>query len=184
MQWSNDGRYLLYASDANARSTASRLWLLRMGGTDAPRPLDGTAPAGPRGAQGRLSPNGRWLAYEADGSGKREILVRPFPEGARTWQVSTNGGIEPQWSADGKELFFLAFDRKLMSVPVTTEGDFRPGVPGALFQTALDAYGIPISGHNQYVVSPDGQRFLLRQARTDAPPPAITVVMNWRALVK
>jgi len=184
MEWSRDGRYVLYSSDANAKSTASRLWLLPMRGTEPSRPLDGTAPAGPRGAQGRLSPNGRWLAYEADGSGKREVLVRPFPNGTRTWQVSTNGGIEPQWGADGKELFFLAFDRKLMSVPVTTEGDFRPGAPIALFQTALDAYGIPINGHNQYVASADGQRFLLRQARSDAPPPAITVVMNWRALVK
>jgi len=184
MEWSSDGRYLLYASDANAKSTASRLWLLPMGGTHAPRPLDGTAPAGPRGAQGRLSRNGRWLAYETDGSGKREILVRPFPDGTRTWQVSTNGGIEPEWSADGSELFYLSFDRKLMSVPVTTEGDFRSGVPVALFQTALDAYGIPITGHNQYAASSDGQRFLLRQARTDASPPAITVVMNWRARVK
>ena len=184
MEWSSDGRYVLYASDANAQSPASSMWLLPMGRIEPPRRLEGTGPAGPRGAQGRLSPNGRWLAYETDGAGRREIVVRAFPDGTRTWQVSTNGGIEPQWSADGKELFFLAFDRKLMSVPVTTEGDFRPGAPVALFQTALDAYGIPINGRNQYVVSPDRQRFLLKQARPDAPPAAITVVMNWRSLVK
>ena len=184
IEWSGDGRYVLYSAVANARSRANGLWLLPIERPDPTRPLDVTTPAGPRGAQGRLSPNGRWLAYETDGFGGREISVRAFPDGAVTWQVSTNGGIEPQWSADGRELFFLASDRKLMSVRVRTDGDFQAGAPIPLFQTELDARGIPINGRNQYVVSPDGQRFLLKQARADAPPPAITVVMNWRALLK
>ena len=132
-----------------------------------------------------MSPNGRWLAYEGDGSGRREIYVRAFPDaGTRTWQVSARGGIEPQWSADGRELFFLASDRTLMRAPVTAEGDFQAGTPTVLFQTELDSYGIPITGRNQYVAAPDGQRFLLKQSRPDAPPPSITVVMNWRALLK
>ena len=184
IEWSPDGRYVLYASGVNGRSHASALWLLPMGRIDPARPLDGTSPQGPRGATGRISPNGRWLAYETDGSGRREISVRAFPDGTRGSQVSMNGGIEPQWSADGRELFFLASDKNLMSVPVRTDGDFWAGTPVALFHTELDAYGIPINGRNQYVVSPDGQRFLLKQARADAPPPAITVVMNWRALLK
>jgi DNA-binding winged helix-turn-helix (wHTH) protein/Tol biopolymer transport system component len=184
MDWSSDGRYVLYAAAVNTRTRANGLWLLPMGRPDPVQLLDGTAPAGPRSAQGRLSPNGRWLAYEADQAGRPDILVRAFPDGTRTWQVSTGGGIEPQWRADGKELFFLASNRKLMSAPVRTDGEFQPAAPVALFQTELDAYGIPISGRNQYVASPDGRRFLLKQTPPDAPPSAITVVMNWRAMVK
>jgi Tol biopolymer transport system component len=184
MEWSLDGRYVLYAAAANARSPGNGLWLLPMGRPDPTRPIGGTTPAGPRGALGRLSPNGRWLAYETDGSGGREISVRPFPDGARTWQVSMNGGIDPQWSADGRELFFLASDRKLMSALVRTDGDFQAGTPVPLFQTQLDAQGIPINGRNQYVVSPDGQRFLLKQGHAEAPAEVITVVMNWRSLLK
>jgi DNA-binding winged helix-turn-helix (wHTH) protein/Tol biopolymer transport system component len=184
IEWSGDGRYVLYAASVNATSRASGLWLLLMVRPDPARPLDGTSPIGPRSPQGRLSPDGRWLAYETDGSGRREISVRAFPDGARVSQVSINGGIEPQWSANGKELFFLGSDKRLMSAPVQTAGEFRAGTPVALFETELDPYGIPINGRNQYVAAPDGQRFLLKQSRRDALPEPITVVVNWRSLLK
>jgi hypothetical protein len=95
-------------------------------------------------------------------------------------QVSSHGGIEPQWRADGGELYFIALDKQLMAVPVVSESTLRVGAPAPLFQTAVDTSGVPITGRNQYVAAPDGARFLIKQPRPDAPPTAITVVVNWQ----
>jgi dipeptidyl aminopeptidase/acylaminoacyl peptidase len=143
-------------------------------------------PSGPRIPQARISPNGRWLAYVSDTSGRREIYVHAFPNGAdRTWRISSQGGIEPQWRGDGRELFFLGADQKMMAAPVITDGSaFRAGTPIALFSTDLDANGLPVSGRNQYVVTADGQRFLINQPRRDAGPSPVTVLVNWTAALK
>ena len=148
----------------------------------APRPLEGNWPAGARTPQGRISPNGRWLAYESETGGRTEIFVRPFPDGASgTRQISSHGGIEPQWRRDGRELFFLAADQRLMAVSVETAGAFRANTPMALFKTALDPAGLPIAGRNQYLAAPDGQRFLINQPPSDAGSSPVTVVVNWPA---
>jgi hypothetical protein len=150
-----------------------------------PIPLDGTAPFGPRGPRGRISPNGRWLAYEAETSGRREIYVTSFPDGAGgSWQISSEGGIEPQWRGDGRELFFLGADKRMMAVPVTTDDAFRAGTPMALFSTELDPLGLPITGRNQYQVAADGQRFLINQLRGEGAPSPVTVLVNWPEAVK
>jgi len=103
--------------------------------------------------------------------------VQPFPEPSGKWQVSTNGGVTPRWSRDGKELFYVGLDGKLMAVPVRAAGAvFEPDTPAALFQTQIADIGNPIpSAH--YAVSTDG-RFLMSVLAKEAASP-ITVIVNW-----
>jgi hypothetical protein len=105
--------------------------------------------------------------------------VRPFPNGGPSVPVSTEGGIEPQWRGDGRELFFIGADAHLMSAPVSTEPPFRVSTPIALFATGLDPAGLPIGGRNQYLVA--AQRFLINQPRRDPSASSVTVVVNWPA---
>jgi eukaryotic-like serine/threonine-protein kinase len=125
---------------------------------------------------GRLSPDGRWIAYTSDETGRREVYVQTFPGGAGKWQVSRAGGLGPQWRGDGGEIFFLAPDRRLIAVETSIRGNtFALGESRALFET-------PIAGReggiysSAFAASADGQRFLVTSA-TDARP--ITVVLNW-----
>lgn len=86
-----------------------------------------------------------------------------------------------QWRSDGRELYYLAADKRLMAVPVAIDGPFRAEAPVPLFETDLDPTGLGISGRNQYVTAASGQRFLLNQARPNAEPPRVTVILNWTA---
>jgi serine/threonine-protein kinase len=130
---------------------------------------------------GMVSPDGRWLAYESDRSGRFEVWVGPFPHAAdRWWQVSTDGGRHPAWSHDGHELFFVTLDGLLMAVPVDPrEAVWNAGTPQRLFDRRYyTGGGIP----RQYDVSPDGQRFLmLAQGTGDraTAPLQVIVVQNW-----
>jgi hypothetical protein len=110
------------------------------------------------------------------------VYVSAFPSGEGKTLVSTGGGIEPAWRGDGKELFFVALDRSLMAVPVTTSPAVRVGSPTRLFQTGMRGTLNTVYARNQYVVTRDGQRFLMdnQTGRTD-PLSSITVVVNWRA---
>jgi serine/threonine-protein kinase len=130
-----------------------------------------------------VSPDGRWLAYASDESGAFEIYVRPFPDvNAGRWQVSNNGGIHPQWSRDGTELFFLSLQGNsvaLMAVPVEPGPTFR--APTELF-TGPYYYGATVSSPDVYDVSADGRRFLMIEpgAPDDGQtPPDIVIVENW-----
>ena len=132
-----------------------------------------------RELNGEVSPDGRWLAYQSDESGRFEIYVRPFPnidEGR--WQVSTGGGSAPLWGPDTRELFYLARDGRLMSVPVQTGAGFQAGSAEVQLETAYRTrFGRP------YDISPDGTRFLVIQERALAEDPvgelAIQIVLNW-----
>jgi Tol biopolymer transport system component/tRNA A-37 threonylcarbamoyl transferase component Bud32 len=127
----------------------------------------------------KFSPSGRWLAYESDVSGRMEIYVRAFPGPGGEWQVSTDGGSNPVWSADGKELSYVAADGRLMAVPVESGDVFRHDTPVALF----DFPGvIPLDGSNFYDVLPDGSRFLLMGPLEDdlAREPVITLLQRPR----
>jgi hypothetical protein len=127
---------------------------------------------------GGFSPDGRWLAYASNESGRFEIYVKPFPEPGGKWQVSTGGGLEPRWRGDGKELFYLAPDDKVMAVEVGTGAAFEAGTPQALFVTSLkNASG------SHYDVTPDGQRFLLNRPIGEESSPPITLVQNWTAFL-
>jgi serine/threonine-protein kinase len=131
---------------------------------------------------GIVSPDGRWLAYESDSSGRFEIYVRPFPDvGDGQWQISTAGGMQPLWSRSGRELFYLAPDGALMAVRVDARGaTWSAGPLAKLFEGRYVAAGG--NPGRTYDVSADGQRFLMvKQAGGDQPPapPQIIVVLNW-----
>ena len=126
----------------------------------------------------RFSSDGNWIAYVSDETGRNEVYVQPFHPGAKPGSrvtISTNGGSWPRWRRDGKELFYLALDSRLMAVPirVAPNGEtIQPGPPVALFATHTSDFW-PV-----YVVSPDGQRFLLNTEGTNNSP--ITVILNWK----
>ena len=127
---------------------------------------------------GRFSPDGRWVAYTTDESGRFEIVVQPFPDPYEKWQVSTNGGIAPQWSADGRELYFIAPDGKLMAASVATSGrTFEARAPHTLFATRLPGNGI-VQFNPQYTVSRDG-RFLIAQPTEQSGSSPITLILHW-----
>jgi hypothetical protein len=129
-------------------------------------------------------PDGKWIAYASNESQKFEVYVQTFPTGNGKWQVSTNGGVQPRWRRDGKELFYLASDRKLMAVPVRSGSSFEFGVPVPLFATKTVSGAAFYAGYShQYDVTPDGQRFLLN-TEADASATPITVVLNWTAALK
>lgn len=135
--------------------------------------------------EGTISPDGRWIAYESDSSGRNEIYVRPFPAVAGgQWQVSTAGGRRPLWARDGRELFYLATTGALMRVPVEARGTaWSAGTPVVLFQ---QRYYQGVQGR-PYDVSPDGRRFLMiKEAGADQGDarPQIIVVQNWTEELK
>ena len=133
----------------------------------------------------QLSPDGRWVAYASDESGRgREIFVRAFPGPGGPWRVSTDGGNEPQWNPNGRELFYRSA-RKMMAVDVDTAAGFTSGKPHLLFEGDFDQVQQGFVRAN-YDVSPDGQRFLMVQPATPAEPPPsqITVVLNWSEELK
>ena len=132
--WSRDGRWLLYY-EVNP-TTGRDLWALDMTSPDHTPRVVANTPAEEVLAQ--FSPDGRWVAYQTNESGRFEVVVQPFPDAGGKWQVSTAGGVAPRWRADGKELYFLAPDATMMAVPVTAAGtSFEAGTPVALFPTRI-----------------------------------------------
>jgi len=124
----------------------------------------------------RFSPNGRWLAYASNESGRAEVYVRPFPGTGGTAQVSTEGGSEPVWSRDGRELFYRSGDA-VMAVPVSTDAAFAAGLPRRLFADRYERTG---TGTGGYDVSLDGRRFLMIEpAEPELPVAQISVVLGW-----
>jgi Tol biopolymer transport system component len=134
--------------------------------------------------EGRLSPDGRWMAYTSNESGAEEIYVQSFTRtvgasGSRTagkWRISTGGGSNPKWRRDGKELFYVAHDGKLMVVEVKSASTFEADIPRGLFETRQP--------DRLYAVTSDGQRFLLKSMVAQAGAPSVTVVLNWAAVLK
>ena len=175
---STDGRYAIY--DTAATLTTDQLWALPLFGDRKPFPfVQGSFGA----ASAQFSPNGRYVAYNSNETGKEEeIYVQTFPQQTGRWEISTSGGLQPMWRHDGKELFYLSPDKKLMAVDVnTTSATFQAGNPKELFQARL----VPTSyWRNIYVPSPDGQRFLMITPAGASKPEPITVIVNWPVLLK
>ena len=128
----------------------------------------------------QFSPDGRWVAYQSNESGMNQIYVRPFPGAGGQWQVSTAGGIQVRWRHDGKELYYIAPDGKLMAVPIFVKDTaIEPGTPVALFQTRIWGGGANANQRQQYDVSRDGQ-FLINVNTEDAATSPITLLLNWK----
>jgi Tol biopolymer transport system component len=173
--WSPDGRFILYES-LDPKTNKEDLWVLPLYAGRQPLPFLQT-PFDER--QGQFSPDGRWVAYASDESGRYEVYVQSFPTPGGREQISTSGGAEPRWRRDGKELFYLASDGKLMAVKVKGQAIFEAGAPKALFATpSLDP-----SAHlmTNYDVTADGQRFLFRTVLRDAASEPIVVILHWAA---
>jgi Tol biopolymer transport system component len=128
---------------------------------------------------GQFSPDGRWIAYHSNETGRYEIYVVPFPAGGGKWQISTGGGISPRWRRDGKELFFIAPDAKMMAVAVSAFGaSFEAAPPAALFQTAIVGGGSNFLNKPQYAISANG-RFLINVPAGESTIVPITLLLNW-----
>jgi eukaryotic-like serine/threonine-protein kinase len=172
--WSPDGR--LIAFESQDPTTGSDLWVLPLFGDRKPIPFLQTEF---NEGQGQFSPDGRWMAYSSDESGRREVYVQAFPASSGKWQISTAGGAFPRWRRDGKELFYLAADQKLMAVAVQADSTLQAGRPQALFDAHV--FGAPIV---PYSVSADGQRFLVNTPAQEVNSSPITVVLNWTSELK
>jgi eukaryotic-like serine/threonine-protein kinase len=186
--WSSDGQFLLFWS--HGMNTGYDLWVLQgLTGDPAQRkpvpylqtPYDETQ------GQFRPEPAGppRWVAYTSNASGSYEVYVQSFPIGSGKHQISTGGGTQPRWRRDGKELFYLAGDGKLMAVDVAASPTFSHGAPRALFDAHVETGGVPQFPF-RYDVSADGKRFLVvrhPEANVTETSP-ITVVVNWTAALK
>jgi len=125
----------------------------------------------------KFSPDGKWLVYSSDESGRREIFVQPYPRPGGKWQISTDGGQEPVWNPRGGELFYRS-GNKIMAVDIDTKSGFLPGRPRMLF---AGPYLPTAASFPYYDVSPDGERFLmLKPVESQASAPTqINIVLNW-----
>ena len=169
--WSRDGRYIAFQS--RGKKTGWDLWVLPTFGDRKPilflqTPFNEQRPA--------FSPDGRWIAYQSNESGRPEIYVQNFPGPGGKWQASTAGGIEPAWRADGKELYYAALDQKLMAVDIQAGETFEAGVPRPLFRATVQPIG---NVRSHYPPSADG-RFLLPLLGRESMV-LTTVVVNWNA---
>ena len=170
---SSDGRFLIY--ETIDPKTLIDLWLLPLSGDRTPEPFVAT-PFDEYGAQ--FSPDGRWVAYVSNESGRGEISVQAFPGPGGKWQVSSGGGTMPRWRKDGRELFFLGADGQLMAAEVRLSPSFDSRVPTALFKVSVLE-----SPDWQYDVSPDGTRILVNRVsrETEATPMTVGTRLGRRA---
>lgn len=167
--WSDDGRTIVYrdpdrnsinALSLDAQPTTRRLF-------ETPFTKE----------EVQLSPDGRWIAWNGNDSGRMEVYVASFPEFTHRRQLSSEGGVQPRWRTDGRELFYLSLDGKLMVVDIRADSTIESSVPRFLFQTRIN----PAANLGQYSVTRDGKRFLMLDPLAAAGARAITVVLNWPA---
>jgi dipeptidyl aminopeptidase/acylaminoacyl peptidase len=171
--WSADGRFIIYTSADAKANTKEDLWILPLFGDRKPFPFlrtqfnEGFA---------QFSVDSRWVAYVSDESGSNQVYIASFPGPGGKWQASSAGGVEPRWRGDGKELFFLAPDNKLMAVQVSVFGE------SLTFGNAQPLFEVrPASAPGtHYDVSRDGQRFLVNSSGEGSSAP-MTLVVNWTA---
>jgi eukaryotic-like serine/threonine-protein kinase len=180
--WSRDGRFLLYTRQ-DARTKAD-LWVLPLtaSGTpsETPAPFANTEFGE---SAGQFSPDTHWIAYASDESGRSEIYVHAPAGGGSKTSVSRDGGSQPRWRRDGKELFYLSFDGKLMAVDVTEGRVFKVGTPKPLFQApATSIQSRTVRNGWAWDVISDGQRFLFDAVKTSSE--SLTAVLNWTAELK
>jgi eukaryotic-like serine/threonine-protein kinase len=165
--WSKDGKYILFMDGAEVKY----LTLPEKKVTPFLK-VAGTA------RSGQISPDGKWVAYASNESGKWEVYVTSFPDAKGKWQISNGGGEEPRWRNDGKEMFYLSSDWKLMAAEVKTAGGFDASTPTALFQVE-GRESAATSEQYMYDVSPDGQKILVNALVKGEEAPPMTVLLGW-----
>jgi eukaryotic-like serine/threonine-protein kinase len=170
--WSKDGRYIAYGLGLNPTD----LYVIPLFGDRKPvsivqSPFNKDEP--------HFSFDGKWLAYGSDESGVWQVYVISFPAADQKRQVSTSGGGQPRWRQDGKELYYLASDGKMMAVDIRVGAGIKPGVSHELFDTGLSVDPIL----DQYAVTPDGRRFLILKSIGETAATPITVILNWTSLL-
>jgi dipeptidyl aminopeptidase/acylaminoacyl peptidase len=176
LDWTPDGRFLVFLE--NSPNTGWDLWLLPVEADRKAVPLLQTQF---QEFDAQFSPDGRWIAYGSDESGRWEVYVQSFPLTGAKWQISTSGGFEPRWKHDGTELFYLTLEATLMAVEVKGDASrFEAGVTRPLFPISITEFG---NDRNHYVVTADGERFLVNSVEESAAVP-ITVVLNWTEELK
>jgi serine/threonine protein kinase/Tol biopolymer transport system component len=170
--WSLDGRHILF--EETHPKTRTDLWILQMPDRKPSSYLQTEFVE----RSGRFSPDGHWVAYVSNETGRDEVFIRPFPAASRKQQISIDGGVAPQWRRDGKELFYVSPNGTFKSVTLGTRPPFDPGPPQVLFTARIR--------NENYSLSRDGQRILLNPVAPDstAPAPPITVVINWASALK
>lgn len=164
--WSPDGKTLVFLD----WGPTADVWILQLDGDRKPRPFF----HGPfNESQARLSPNGRWLAYVSDESGREEVYVVPFPGSGGRWPISTDGGSFPLWARNGRELFYRNGDRT-MAVMVTSDATFGATKPKSLFEAKAHS-----DSYLSYDVTPEGEFLMIEPGESDTPSTQINVVLNW-----
>ena len=177
--WSPDGRHLLYRSASP--DSSYDIWALPFDETGKPGEPFPVVQTGVEEREAEFSPNGKWIAYQSTASGRSEVYIQPFPADPDSLllPVSTNGGAQPRWGSND-ELFYIALDGQLMSVPIRYSAngrEIRPDTPIPLFPTQVGG-AVHSNDRQQYVVSPDGKRFLMNILTETKSP--ITVILNWK----
>jgi Tol biopolymer transport system component len=165
--WSPDGRILAFTE--HHPSTGADIWILAMDGKREPQPFLKTSF---NENLAEFSPDGRWIAYCSNESGRDEVYVRPFPGPGGITKISTTGGFLPVWAPDGRELFYRIED-KMMVVAIDTKPTFTAGKPELLFES-------PSTIVERYSISPDGQRFIMiEEGEYSTPPTQLNIILNW-----
>jgi hypothetical protein len=173
--WSSDGRYILYTLNGSFPRTTD-IWALPLFGDRKPFPV---VHSGFTESLGVLSPDGRWIAYMSDETGAPNIYVQPFLRAGGKYRISPNGGRNPHWRADGRELFYLDGEGAMTVVPVVVGETFEAGLPTRLFDAGALGF------QQTYAVTRDGRRFLVNtmpQRATTATP--LTVIVNWTSTLQ
>jgi Tol biopolymer transport system component len=175
--WSPDQRFLLYESgDEKSITTNNDIWALPMEGARKPVPVVQT---NFDERDGQFSPDGKWIAYQSNESGRPDIHVQPFPGPGGKLVISTAGGYQPRWRRDGKELYYIAPDNRLVAVSIQLASNgqaLEASAPVPLFGMRIVG---PVDGDIWYMIPSSGQRFLVTTIREEAPVP-ITVILNWK----
>jgi Tol biopolymer transport system component len=178
LDWSPDGRLVLYRQ--TDPKTGPDIWALPLGGSSRPFAVVNTDA---EDTSGKFSPDGKWIAYESNRSGRPEVFVRAFPGPGAEAQVSVQGGAQVRWAPHGRELFFIALDGRLMSAAIKVSSDGQTVEAGAcvpLFATKIGA-ALQLVSQPQYMVSPDGKRFLMNSLTGDTQTSPIAVLLNWKS---
>jgi hypothetical protein len=179
--WTPDGKFLIL-TERPAGAAKQRVSLLPVIGHEGAQPL--LEVPGANVDSGQVSPDGRWISYRSDESGRNEIYISSFPKPAGKLQVSIAGGVTPRWRHDGKELYYLAPDKKLMAVELKNIGASLQAVSVRPMFEMFQTMFLTAAGVNQYDVTRDGSQFVADTVVTDESSAPLSLVINWTAGLK